>query len=684
MRLCLFFALLIAAPAFSQQNLPQEAQVIYRVIDKNHFDPHALDDSFSARLFDHIVNELDENKTYLTQADIQQLKPWRLQLDDEIRAGKNGFFPQLATIWKTSISTYLANLKLLAETPINPDKPGNFIYNESVPAPADLAALKERQDQYFRYKVLDALFDMHDADSVPASKAVIKKDELIARKQVASRLQKFLQGALDSTVTNKVLRQLYLSGIATCYDPHSEYFPPQEKKAFDESLSSQRMMYGFALSEKDGGYEITSLVPGSPAWNSGSIHVNDKITQLKSADGKTTVDMNDADRKDLDEIFASKDTALEITVQSADGKTNTVKLKKELVDNDENFVKGYILSHEGKKTGYIALPSFYIDWNDERSSSCANDVSKEIVKLKKEGIDALLLDLRYNGGGSVQEALELAGIFIDAGPLSLAKERSGKTMTLKDPARGTIYDGPMGVMINGQSASASELLAGALQDYNRAVIIGGRSFGKATMQIVLPMDSSFNYLDETKSPPQTDSYVKVTTGKLYRITGKTNQLNGITPDVILPDPIQAYDYTERKMPFALPSDTVMKKVLFTPLKPLPIATLATNSNNRISGNPYFTGIKNYMATIEEKNAARSIPLQWDNFYKWERSLDMPGTVTEKKATKYFSIANASFDNSLLQLDPYQQQMNQKVKDDIINDPYIEEALKVIEDLVKTP
>jgi carboxyl-terminal processing protease len=499
--------------------------------------------------------------------------------------------------------------------------------------------------------------------------------------RLLSRITKKLA---DRAGLQTALAHHYFSSIANVYDPHTEYFEPEQKQQFDESLSSEKMMFGFGLLEKEGDYSISSIIPGSPAWNSGSMHVSDKVVQVKTADGKV-LKLGEASEQELGKAFNDPKSQLEITVQSADGKTNTVKLKKEAITNDENFVKGYVLTHNGKKTGYIALPSFYSEWNEGKlSSSCANDVSKEIVKLKREGIDGLLLDLRYNGGGSLGEALELSGIFIDAGPMALVKEPSGKSYILKDPARGTIYDGPMAVMINGQSASASELVAGALQDYNRAIIVGGSSFGKATMQIVLPMDSNFNYLTapDNYTPKEENGFVKVTTGKLYRINGKTNQLNGVVPDIALPDPVEVFDYTERKMHFALASDTVMKHIVYTAFPPMPLIALTQKSDARVKSSPYFQSVVNDMTRLKKIFTERTIPLQWQNYVNWEKEIEGGKDDEEKKlSSTYFTITNSALDTRILQLDEYQKTLNDDLKEDILNDPYIEEVLKIIEDMI---
>jgi carboxyl-terminal processing protease len=686
--LLLLFASLVGITTFAQlAGTDKEIKLLDRVIEKNHISPKPLDDQFSSQLFYYVLDQLDENKLYLSQQDIKDLENWKTKLDDGIKSNDAAFAGMLSTVWIKALANAGEIIKNLETVAIKPANSGSFIYNKQTPFPADAFALKARWSQYFTFRVLSELYDQHENDSLDVSVQQLLKEEPVARKKVADILQKNLQEKLAHPQSlQQWITHLYFNSIANLYDPHTEYVEPEEKQQFDESLSSEKMMFGFAMAEKDGSYNISSLVPGSPAWNSGSIHVNDKITQIKTSEG-IILKMGEASREDISKAFNNPNAQLEITVLSADGKSNTVKLKKEAVTNNENFVKGYILTHNGKKTGYIALPSFYSEWDEGKlSSSCANDVAKEIVKLKREGIDGLLIDLRYNGGGSLGEALELSGIFIDAGPLSLVKENSGKVHILKDPARGTIYDGPRGVMINGQSASASELVAGALQDYNRALIIGGSSFGKATMQFVFPMDTNYNYLEPPVNykPNPDKGFVKVTTGKLYRINGKTNQLNGVVPDIALPDPVEVFEYTERKMHFALDPDTTMKHVVYTALSPMPVAALAQKSNARVKSSPYFQSVTGDMKILKKIYSEKMIPLQWEEYVQWEKSIKGSAGHDDHGSSNYFTISNSTLDNRIMQLDEYENELNEDLKEDILKDKYIEEALRIMEDLVNMP
>ena len=362
---------------------------------------------------------------------------------------------------------------------------------EIAPYARDAKELKTRWNRWFKYLILSRAYTIASSDSTkPLLKDVLAKNEASIREKLSKTQTKIFAEILDPVSFDKELKETYFNKIASCFDPHTNFFSPEQNEGFKEQLSTQEYSYGFEVDEtKDGKIFIAALIPGGPAWKTGEIHKDDELLQVQ-ANGKAAVDIATVTIDEVDDLLngASHDK-LTIKIKKTNGTIRTVTVSKEKIETEEDVVKGYLLSG-GKKIGYISLPGFYTTWEDETGSGCANDMAKEIIKLKKENIDGLVLDLRYNGGGSMFEALQLCGIFIDEGPLAGIRDKTGKVIFHKDPNRGTIYDGPLVVMINNQSASASELVAAALQDYNRAVIVGSPSYGKATMQVVFPMDTT--------------------------------------------------------------------------------------------------------------------------------------------------------------------------------------------------
>jgi carboxyl-terminal processing protease len=503
-----------------------------RMIELNHYSPRPVNDSFSEQLFDNIFRKLDPDTLYFGSSTKNSLQDYRLKLDDELNG--NG--------WKF--------LELLR------------------------GAFKR---------------DLLRADSLYAVKETSgRKKEITGERR---EIKKILQhpGGFDNYVAS-----VYCDAISNSFDPHTEYMPLQEKQSFETALGTEGYYFGLSVRENDNGdLEIDRLAPGSPAWKCGDLNKGDVLVKL-AWEGKEPIDLAGADPAELSELLGSANNLrMDLTVRKANGIEKTASLTKEKMKNEENSIQSVVLKEPGK-IGYIYLPDFYTSMGGA-SGSCANDVAREIIKLKKENITALVLDVRFNGGGSLAEALDMAGIFINEGPLSMIREKTGKPATLKDMNRGTIYDGPMAILVNAQSASASELLAAVLQDYNRAVVIGSRTFGKGTAQIIMPVDTSSS--PNKENPPY--GFVKITTSKFYRIKGTTTQHAGVVPDITLPDLFDSINYHEDALPAALPSDTIAKNNYYKPLASLPLADLSAKSKARVANSIQFQKVKDGSFEYEE-------------------------------------------------------------------------------------
>ena len=384
-------------------------------------------------------------------------------------------------------------------------------------------------------------------------------------------------------------------------------------------------------------------------------------------------------------LAGNSQAELEVTVKTAAGELKTVKLRKEKIDSEEGIVKSYVL-HGNKNIGYINLPGFYsredesiTDERDIKYDGAANDVSKEIVKLRKDNIDGLILDLRYNGGGSMWEAMQLAGIFIDIGPVASVKEKNGKVVFLKDPNRGTIYDGPLMVLINGASASASEFVSAVLQDYNRALIVGGTTYGKGTAQIVLPMDT----LPFVKEKNYED-FIKVTQKKFYRVNGNTTQWNGVVPDIALPDLYSDESYREKANTSALQPDN-SKVGLYQPAAALPAQALKTKSSQRISGNTYFNAVAAFNHWMKEYKAGRTIPLQWSTYvphYKKILGMFKELDTDDGAAKPLLSVTNNEFDRQKINASTERsKENNEAYVKHVQQDITLAEAYKIMMDWI---
>ncbi len=676
MRLTLLLVLTLNLTIQGQSTLDKQLVLLTRVIEKNHYQPPAINDSFSSRVFDRMLIQLDPLSIRFTAQDVQSLETYRYQIAREMRGQSPKFTDQLAAIYEKRLRQLLTLLEKVSKQPINFEVSDFFKKTTAANYALDDKAWEEKVLKYYKMRVLEDVFETVQ-DSI-TTKLLFQKHEPDIRKKIFDRSKTRTEQAISDGI-QKLVNETYLQVIASNFDPHTNFFEPDEKKQFDQALSSEILSFGFSLILTDGKYRIQSLSPGGAAWRTGSIHKNDEVTAIITDDNKPiALDGTNADYV-MQELEKPSLQKIVLTVTAADGITQNVILLKQQQDNNENTVRGYVLNGSSR-VGYIALPSFYTEWDNNGGSSCANDVAKEIVKLKRENISGLILDLRYNGGGSLQEALELLGIFIDIGPACFVKDHQGKTVMLKDPNRGTIYDGPLIIMINGQSASASELVAGTLQDYRRALIVGGRSFGKATMQSFFPLDTTVTPLMRESSQAQQYGYVKVTGGKLYRITGQTAQLEGVIPDIALPDAFEMAAYSERSLDNPMPADTIMKKVSFNMSPGYNLPFLISNNKDRLQKNTFFKSLRQLITN--HKALADNVPLHWEQYSLWDRKLSINTLQATDIQSPSFTVENTSFDKELIKLANYLAETEALSRTKIGSDQYVEEAFLIINDIVK--
>jgi len=666
--------------------IQQQAIILKRMIERNHYSPRPVDDSLSSEMFMKCINGLDPRHNIFTSTEINSLAAYRYKLDDELNASGWTFLDMVMKYYKPALKRADSIINFVLQKPLdfNADEKIIFSKEKNFNFSTSLPDLQNRLTKWFKFLMLDNLYDIASSDTVAFSlKSLFPKHESSIRQKLKKVQSGNIQRILDPSNYDNYVKRVYFNALATCFDPHTMYFSPEEKESFQTSLSTEQYSLGFTVDENNNGKIIIArLIPGGAAWKSGELHKDDELLQFQW-EGKQPVDVSTLTAEEVDELLNEINHGnITVTVRKADGMTRTVILHEEKIETEENVVRGYVLNGK-KKIGYLSLPDFYTSWEEEKGSGCANDVAKEIVKLKRENIEGLILDLRFNGGGSVDEALQMIGIFIDEGPVAGAKDRNQKLVFLKDPNRGTIYDGPLVLLVNSQSASASELLAAALQDYNRAVIAGSLSYGKATMQRLFSLDtmSNNNFSGFKKD------VVKITTGKIYRVTGQTAQLNGVIPDIRLPDIFDAMEYREKFSPDVLISDTVKRNTYYKPLPPLPVNELSRFSEQRINSNKNFLDIQKTIKTETEiiKMQSRTIPLQPDTFEKWmEQTVEMKKQTREKDeySTNLFMVENHSQDKERMKTDAYAKEINGIIFKNLQQDIYIEEAFNIISDLIK--
>lgn len=663
----------------------QQAIILKRQIQQHHYGPAEVDDSLSSRIFFLFVREMDEQHDLFTSDEYKLLEAHRYSLDDELN-GKEWKFLDLATgLYKKALLRADSIIKEVLKKSFDFSKVDHleYIRKSNWVFPQNSNGIRSKWEKWFKYNFLNSAYSIQASDSSgKALNEVLTANEMSIREKLRKGHEQTFRQLLDSATFPEMIKEKYFSAVAAAFDPHTNYLSPQDKEIFQEQLSTEEYSFGFEMDEtKEGKIVIGHLIPGGPAWKTGEIHKNDELLQLQWK-GKPVVDMATVTFEEAEDImYESGNDELTVKVRKTDGTIRTVVLRKEKIETEDDVVKGFLLSGE-KKIGYISLPDFYTTWEDESGSGCANDMAKEIIKMKRENLDGLILDVRYNGGGSLYEALQLCGIFIDEGPLVGIKNKEGKQRFDKDPNRGIIFDGPLLLLVNNQSASASEMLAAALQDYNRAVIAGSSTFGKATMQQLFPMDSSG--IDRKDSP---NGFIKITTGKLYRLTGETAQRNGVVPDIILPDAFEGLELQEKFMPFVLPADTAKRNIYYTTLPALPVAALSAASAERVKNHSVFQTL---IQGIQKRTANRVpgktiVPLQPAGFEKWikEREEVLKALDESEVADhKLFIADNYRMEKERLRNNVYAAGLNAAALKSIQHDIYIQEAYLIITDLIK--
>ena len=691
--LILFSSQHITAQQNSSERLRQKAITLRRFLELNHYKPLQWNDSTSARLYNKWLDRLDGEKLFFTRDDIAALEPFKTKLDEELM-GKGpvttgtDFFSRSVSLYKIRLQKTDSIIQVALAKPLDLSKIENFTWPFTDHAVAN--GIVQRWQQFLKWRILENIADKlteQERSLSSVAPADLAKLETSAREKTKAQERAYIRNLLQTPQRFVVQKEDdYLNTIAWCYDPHTSYMNFKEKNEFETQISAAEYSAGFDLAENEKGEKaISFLQPGGSAWRNGQLHKGDVLVKVK-IDGVEKEVAEIDDDKELDKLLSGNSQSdVEVTVRSSAGEVKNVKLTREKISAEESIVKSYVL-HGNRNIGYINLPGFYSREEDQprsqkdiRYDGCANDVSKEIVKLRKDTIAGLILDLRYNGGGSMWEAMQLAGIFIDIGPVASVKDKDGKVHFLKDPNRGTIFDGPLIVLVNGQSASASEFVSAVLQDYNRAIIVGGTTYGKGTAQMVLPMDTLAN-----SGIFKYEDYVKVTQEKFYRVNGSTTQWKGVVPDITLPDIYSDDAFKEKSNSSALQPDQ-SKAGIYEALPALPVQPLKIKSEQRVLDNPYFKTIAEFSKWMKEYKNGINIPLQWNSYaaeYNKRMEIFKMLGKQEKLPAAVIPITNNGFDSQRINLSTqHSKAVNETYLKHVQKDLTIAEAYNIMMDWI---
>jgi len=592
-------------------------------LTRNHFSGKEMDDSLSEAAFDLYVKQLDFQKRFLLQEDVDRLGRFRDRIDDEMVRGLVDL-PGLA--WSI-LENRIHQVEKLT-TDIMAD---GFDFSRREELQTDVekldycrneAELRERWRKILKFQVLNRYLDLRedeglDTDRAPAPVPAPKSTEAElltkAMTKVGERQEQFFSRMLQETTREHFDR--YFDSITRAFDPHTDYLPPRRKEDFDISMRGSLEGIGATLREEDGYIKVVQIIPGSAASRQGQLQAEDIILAVAQADGDP-VDITDTRIRDaVSLIRGKKGTVVRLTVKKPDGTRLIIPIVRDVVQIEESFVKSTLLPGKTKDEvfGYIRIPAFYRDFehtkNGGEGRNATDDVQSAIEGLKKEKISGLILDLRNNGGGALTDAVSITGLFIEQGPVVQVKNSHGNMKVLRDQDSSVAYDGPMVVLVNRFSASASEILAGALQDYGRAIVIGSdHTHGKGTVQAMIDLDQSNTLANMQKYMPL--GALKLTIQKFYRVSGASTQYKGVHPDIVLPDPFRHLETGEKYLDYSLPWDTV-SPVPYSPWNSgvSDRATLADLSRKRTESNDEFKEIMKEAKEAEERRDKTLQPLQ---------------------------------------------------------------------------
>lgn len=691
----IFFSTLIAAVFFigayypPEFNAEKEAILIQRMLsglNQLHYQPQSINDGFSEKVYNLYLDRVDSGKRWFTQADIDQLKVYKIQLDDEANEGTYQFFNKSVEMLNQSIKKTQTYYRDVLANPLDFKGAEQFeLDGEKKEFAKDDAELKEYWRKALKYDVMTKLASKLKAKADGDEKYVDKTQEELevdARKDVLKNFDDLYQRLYKLNRTDRLSD--YLNAITSVYDPHTVYFEPKDKATFDIRMSGTLEGIGAQLQE-DGDYtKVVRIIPGGPAWKQAELKANDLIVKV-AQDGEDALDVTGMRLDDVvTKIRGNKGTKVILTVKKVDGSTVEIPIIRDIVVLEESYAKSVILDLPGKveNIGYIKLPQFYADFNRRGGRSCAEDIEKELEKLKDKNVNGIILDLRNNGGGSLRDVQRMSGFFIEEGPIVQVKSRGQKPEILEDNDPRVQYKGPLIVMVNSFSASASEILAAALQDYGRAIIVGSNStFGKGTVQRFIDLDRGLRGIADIKPLGE----VKLTIQKFYRVNGGSTQLKGVVPDIILPDRYHYFEVGEKENEYALgwtEIDPVEYSQSVTSLDNL--GAIKAASVERVSKDETFQKILQNAKRLKEQSNETSYDLNLEHYRK-ERAAREAANEAFKDLFKQIDglkVSNLEVDMENIKADESKEATNTEWIESIQKDHYINETLAIMKDMLQ--
>ena len=659
-------------------------QIITYILERGHYDPKAMDDNFSAEVFSDYLENLDPFKRYFYQSDIEEFEKYKTLLDDQLKDYDISFFNLTFSRLEQRMQESEALFKDLLSSPFDfsEDEEFNSDY-ENLPYVNNKKQLKDRWRLQLKYATIANFDDLKkeeqkELEADPNYK--VKSDKEIeeeARKLTLNSLEEYYDIIED--LERKDWFSVYINSIVEEFDPHTLYFAPEDKDVFDMRMSGSFEGIGARLQKKMDQVKVNEIISGGPAWRGNELEVGDVILKVRQEDEDQALSIVGM-RLDnaIKFIKGPKGTKVTLTVKKVDGTLKDITITRDVVELEETYAKSSIVKKDDKIFGVINLPKFYIDFDDYKNRNAASDLKREIERLKEQNMEGLVIDLRNNGGGSLQTVVDIAGLFIKDGPVVQIKSTGEPKEVLKDRDKSIVWDGPLVILVNELSASASEILAAAMQDYKRAIVIGSKqTYGKGTVQNIVDLNKMVR---NNKSGDL--GALKLTTQKFYRINGGSTQLEGVKSDVVVPDRYSYIDVGEKDQQNPLPWDKIEAVDYNLWDSYFDYDTTISKSKERMSSSEQLKLIDESAKWIKAIRDENVHPL---NYEKYKQRLEL----SEKEAEKFDRITdyktNLTFDAL-----PYEKE--QFVSDTILmekrkrwheslsQDIYMEEAINVLNDL----
>jgi carboxyl-terminal processing protease len=685
----LIYPLLFIAVRFSAQDFDaacvQQRQV-YERINAYHFSPPAFSGKTNREILDLFMREADERNFIFLKRD-------RLDLQHTVDLSETPevycrLVNQAFAIMKDRLPHIDSCLARLETQPLQADGKDTITFMASSKERILCASVQDQEKRILKRILFESLSDVCTPRRDLLDPLDLPPEELrnmteAAKHKSLKRLRFFLEDFRKDEQLLHHVSDCMSNAIATRCDPHTNFFNTSQLENYQNALSMDELSFGFNAGEDESGHIIiTGLVPGGPAWKSDNLNEKDVIMSYKFENEKE-VELYETDLQEFNGgFYKSSGKTVELKVMKKDFKIKTVRLKKEKIQSQENMLNSYLVSVQSNRMGYIPIPSFYLNQETDSRQGCANDVAREILELKDDSIQGLILDLRYNGGGSMREAIGLAGIFIDEGPVAIYKARTGNPFLLKDINRGSIWNGPLVILVNSASASASEFVTATLQDYNRAIVAGSSTFGKGTAQSLILLDSA--YLNH-RGTNDKYGYMKITGGKFYRLSTESHQGKGIAPDIYIPGLIEKVMEKESGYPYYLPCDSVNKKVSFSVLAELPKDTLRKMSDMRTGVSPKFTQINHLGDSLQSaKQNAEKVPLDLlgvKNYTTRQKAFNVQIESIFSDTARDIRIFNNSQNQKLIVLSDFQKKNNENALEGLRKDIILHECIYILNDLI---